>query len=694
MIRLLILATLVFSSPVASAQCTGLLDAPPVQLPFTFSTIADFDGDGDPDLLSGNAIHYGAAGSTFSAPVPIFDAALKPVAFDVADMNGDGRLDIVLTWEHTGSIFGTPVVQVGILFNQGNRSFSPPQFLDLGVANPAVGDFTGDGHPDVLVIEPINPEILYVFDRGRFVPAASSEIGNPARVIAADADGDGNLDVVAASGNEWRAFLGDGAGLFFAGAVLATDAREFLIDDIDGDGFNDVVFTPQGVQRVLVRFGGPATTELRLSPRALPDRILLADFDGDDDLDLAMTAADATVTIFMNDGGRGLTRRNAYPVARTDVLGAADFDGDGHVDLLVGAGRGHAILHGAGDGTFDAARSINGLPSVSALRAGNVDGRTFDELVMVNAANEVVVADVAGTLVRLPVQVEGETFLDVRGNEVLTGNGTQATVLRRNPDGTWVVRRTVITQSPIEAVALIDVDRDGTNEVALVQGTSDGGALSVFGSSATTPLFEAGIGPFVWHDLRAADLNGDGNEDLVFTGGSETSTGPHGAIDVFHGAGGGVFLPPVSFTDAGSAFVEAGIGDFNGDGIDDHAAVSHGAASVTVHFGGVAGLSRTLLLPGPDTAAARGSIATGDIDNDRIDDIVVIGSDIKVYRGSRSGLVDAGTYLMGRNVPSFPHLAVVAHIENGLFRSVVVQTPTGFAATRPCNIAKRRSARH
>ena len=114
---------------------------------------ADFNGDGIPDLAvtdnspnGGVAILLGDGNGGFSAPTVFRCGGSNPYGIAVGDFNGDGIPDLAVTNEMSGTI--------GILLGNGKGGFSTPAVFTTGGANPAgivVGDFNGDGRDNLAV---------------------------------------------------------------------------------------------------------------------------------------------------------------------------------------------------------------------------------------------------------------------------------------------------------------------------------------------------------------------------------------------------------------------------------------------------------------------------------------------------------------------------------------------------------------
>src|SRR5258708_3238165 len=169
----------------------------------------DFNGDGKLDLVAANEAFQGQSSlsllsgngdGTFKTATTINLNAL-PIAVAAADINGDGKTDlVVLTLSTTGNGGG-----FSILLGNGDGTFKPEVDTLLSEAGRyvAVGDFNKDGLPD-LAISHFNQNTVSIFlgtAGGAFGPEAEYLVStNPGALVIDDINGDGNPDVVIADG--------------------------------------------------------------------------------------------------------------------------------------------------------------------------------------------------------------------------------------------------------------------------------------------------------------------------------------------------------------------------------------------------------------------------------------------------------------------------------------------------------------
>jgi hypothetical protein len=224
--------------------------------------VGDLDGDGLPDVAVADAaavadgshavgVQFQVAGTpgAFSAPVALPLGALTPRNLAVADLDGDGRLDIAV------AAAGSSDVQV--LFQQAPGTFAPRAGFPVGGEPTAVAGarLTGAGGADLVVVTANGKlsVLLHGSAPRTFLPAVSYAAGtSPAAVQVADMNGDGLQDVVVADlDGTLLLFLQTPAG---DGTLLPPSVHDTLdygscsiaIGDIDGDGRPDVVVANAG----------------------------------------------------------------------------------------------------------------------------------------------------------------------------------------------------------------------------------------------------------------------------------------------------------------------------------------------------------------------------------------------------------------------------------------------------------------
>jgi hypothetical protein len=183
-------------------------------LSFPASVVAgDFNGDGIPDIAAtineGNAVStvivmLGNGDGTFTAAAsPQIDG--YPLALQVADFNGDGFLDL--------AVVSTPDYQsedLTVLLGNGHGAFTAeaPASLPVAFFGPyfyagslAVGDFSGDGVPDLAVAGSTSVVILPGKGDGTFLTPATVAQAPGATLAVADFNGDGVPDLALIDGS-------------------------------------------------------------------------------------------------------------------------------------------------------------------------------------------------------------------------------------------------------------------------------------------------------------------------------------------------------------------------------------------------------------------------------------------------------------------------------------------------------------
>lgn len=314
-------------------------------------TAADFNADGDPDLAVANggtpdtvATIFGGAGGTFVAP-SVFPAATNPRDTAAGDFDNDGRLDLVVA-NNPGSSISRFLGQAGGGFGP-RADFNGPAGSSLGTAI-VVGRFNADANLDVAVgYAEATSGIALFFGNGSGGFTAPTKIltDDAAPSLAtADFDGDVDLDLAAPSANN-----------------SAPDEVAVLLNNGDGT------------------FG--ATT--RFTVGEIPSGINVADFNGDNDPDLAVVSGNRSnfpgiASVLLGGAGGTFGAKTDFQTASiTNDVTSADFNGDGRRDLAVAtdAGAGVSVLYGDGAGTFGARADFPAFGNDLTSADFNADGR-------------------------------------------------------------------------------------------------------------------------------------------------------------------------------------------------------------------------------------------------------------------------------------------------------------------------------
>jgi Bacterial Ig-like domain (group 3)/FG-GAP-like repeat len=347
----------------------------------------------------------------------------------VADLNGDGKADIVVT--NCGGCYGPPRIghsgSVGVMLGNGDGTFEPAVTYDSGGAIPvfvAVADLNGDGKPDLAVVNrnSANIGVLLGNGDGTFQPAitygSADGFFSPVLVAVADLNGDGRPDLVVANrcsdencDGAAGVLLNNGDGTFRPAAMYLSGgayANSVAVADVNRDGKPDVIVANDqsspgardGNVGVLLGNGDgtlqaaetyPASGNIPLESSVLA----IADVNGDGKPDLVVTGSGVGVLIGNGDGTfQPVVTYETDGRSRGTSVAVADVDLDGKLDIIA-TGQCHggncinqglaAVLRGNGDGTFQAAEiHLSGGYLTNSVAVADVNGDRKPDLIVAN----------------------------------------------------------------------------------------------------------------------------------------------------------------------------------------------------------------------------------------------------------------------------------------------------------------------
>ncbi|NND96024.1 MAG: hypothetical protein HKN47_01695 [Pirellulaceae bacterium] len=316
---------------------------------------------------------------------------------------------------------------------------------------------------------------------------------------------------------------------------LATSARPFDsgTGDFNNDGRADVVVASEIDNRIEIYmavagggFAAPVVINASGNLGWWTDAIEIGDLDNDGDDDLVVASYFASrMTVYRSNGDGTFAAGVDLALPRApQTLESADIDADGDLDLIAaGVGSDAYLFTNAGDATFTSSGSFVSGPNTYSIASGDFNGDTFTDFAAANASSQgvsVVLGTAAGGFIAQSVNATSE--------------------------------------SRPESLVVADFDNDGVDDFAVAN--RDGQNVDLFlsvgnGTFTLAESFPLGIAP---RKMEAADIDGDGNVDLMLSG-------RQFAAQVLLGQAGGSFSRPISL-ESGRNESSVSAGDFDNDG--------------------------------------------------------------------------------------------------------------------------------
>ena len=356
--------------------------------------------------------------STFAPATAYSSGGDAPSNIAVADINGDGKPDLLLS----NSIVGT----VGVLLNSGNGAFQPATtyFMGVGthVASLAVADVNHDSKPDLLATDFAAGAVGVLLGSGNGTFQTVTRYSTapaiiPYDIAVADVNGDSHPDLVlgAYAGSSMTSsvgvLLGNGTGSFRPVVTFASSNHlGIAVADVNGDGKQDVLtasITSSSAGVLVGNGNGTLQPEVAYDTgsNSTPHDVAVADVNADGQPDLVTANySTSTVGVLLNAGHGVFQPVTTYSTGNNsspEGIAVADVNGDGLPDLLTANYYGDAVgvLLGAGNGSFQAVTTYSTnygghlLTSPFAIVATDINGDGKPDLLTANRGD-----DTAGVL--------------------------------------------------------------------------------------------------------------------------------------------------------------------------------------------------------------------------------------------------------------------------------------------------------
>ncbi|MBX2917416.1 MAG: VCBS repeat-containing protein [Cyclobacteriaceae bacterium] len=451
--------------------------------------VGDFNKDGNLDVVTVSqentnafALLLGDGTGNLGAPI-YFNAGNTPQGITVSDVNKDGNLDVLVTNR------GTPS-DVYIYLGNGLGNFSVPTIIAIAnVWDITASDFNNDTNPDFAVYVGNTVQVWFGNGTGAFTlgPTITGFGISANPITSADLDGDGDMDILAASGYT----LNDGSGNFAPRIILSQTGSVYRVADLNNDSHPDIIANDNNQNtpnmRVLLGDGtGTFTLLAKFEIRGYATGIEVADVNNDSNLDIVSIGAWGGVPVadvLLGDGTGYVTNAPIkYPTVTDprDIV-KGDFNEDGKIDF--------ALTHAS---------------NVVTIYLGQDNGR-FTK----TATNYA-----TGTLPQyiLAFDYNKDNHLDL---VTLNWSGSSLTVLTGAGNGSFnLLGHFPVTTLSGSRLAIADFNNDTFVDLAVSGFTNNTiSILTGTGSGFNAPYTIATSQNI--SEIKAADFTGDGNQDII-----------------------------------------------------------------------------------------------------------------------------------------------------------------------------------
>ena len=622
------IGTISFASP--QAQATG-------QAPQSVA-IADLNGDGKAELLVTN--FYGnsvsiyrntAVTGSFAFTRTDLTTGVQPYSLAIGDLDGDGKPELLTGGDMAGtvSIFQNSS-DSGSAINFTNRQDLPAGFTPYGIA---IGDLDGDGRPDIATTGYSDNTIAILQNKGAkgtisFLPKVILATGQaPYSILMTDMNGDGLQDLVTADFGS----SGSVSVLLNNLPLPSTTPRISSFSPLSGPVGTNVLIKGRYFDRIaaknMVYFSGiraviQSATDSTLSV-VVPAGASYSPITVTADSLSCISTLSFTVSF---PGGQAAFSTHSFNWRADSVFGnnprsilLPDWDGDGRADLFVtNQGGGSGFFHNTGTGNLIQLSSQEGGTVTNGVQPYGAATADFD----------------------------GDGRMDIAFTDF---NQTSAVYLLKNLSTSghmaWAVQRSLPAGNSATGIAAGDIDGDGRPDLAVAVGNSF--YIAIYKNTTIhagdSLSFSNVINlPDSYHgdDVAIADLDGDGRPELIVTDFSSN------LIRIWHNTN---QKPGVVSFDALPQTIEVdqeptslAVADLSGDGVPDLLVSNYGGNNFSyLRNSGIKGVISFSPKQDFNTLIHPFKISVGDLDGDGLPDVAVAGGELQgaiaVYKNNSSG---------------------------------------------------------
>ena len=358
-------------------------------------TVADFNGDGCADILSADYVGHkivwyenDGAGNYSTHTVGVSPG--YPGSIFAADIDGDGDMDVLAT--------GFNWSEASWFENNGSGGFTEHVVSEVGSAESMedliAADVNGDGSMDLILCQQYG---FYWLENNGSQQFTSHYLraSNPYHTCAADVNHDGHVDLLLAAMDGLSWFENDGNGSFTYHAI--DDPSYGIVSlttaDIDGDGNMDILAATSGSTDILWYENDGAGNFISHSlatPSSWNTSLVACDINADSHTDIVFASrGDDTVYWYENSGNGDFILHTLATLPDAWCVAVADMNADGRLDVLA-SGKDEtaiyvfesmeAIDYGDAPDTYGTSYGTNGArhvptgPTLGALRDSELNG--------------------------------------------------------------------------------------------------------------------------------------------------------------------------------------------------------------------------------------------------------------------------------------------------------------------------------